>query len=161
MHVYCPFFQLPLFTLWWWNTYIADSHRANIPLHLSLFSKTWRLMPSYRWESSPLFIMCSSNVPTMAPKLLLMAFAPCLCRTRPVITHLSSSVPSRPPGEGLKEHTQTATGYNIILRKVLEDFLFLLFVRKLLSSDRNPPIDDLIKSGILPILVKCLERDDK
>uniref|UniRef100_A0A8C8LS82 Importin subunit alpha n=1 Tax=Oncorhynchus tshawytscha TaxID=74940 RepID=A0A8C8LS82_ONCTS len=27
--------------------------------------------------------------------------------------------------------------------------------RKLLSSDRNPPIDDLIKSGILPILVKC------
>uniref|UniRef100_A0A9J8BWQ9 Importin subunit alpha n=1 Tax=Cyprinus carpio carpio TaxID=630221 RepID=A0A9J8BWQ9_CYPCA len=32
--------------------------------------------------------------------------------------------------------------------------------RKLLSSDRNPPIDDLIKCGILPILVKCLERDD-
>jgi hypothetical protein len=32
--------------------------------------------------------------------------------------------------------------------------------RKLLSSDRNPPIDDLTKSGILPILVKCLERDD-
>ncbi|KAG7267157.1 hypothetical protein CRUP_009412 [Coryphaenoides rupestris] len=31
---------------------------------------------------------------------------------------------------------------------------------KLLSSDRNPPIDDLIKSGILPILVRCLERDD-
>ncbi|XP_063605317.1 importin subunit alpha-3-like isoform X1 [Penaeus indicus] len=29
--------------------------------------------------------------------------------------------------------------------------------RKLLSSDRNPPIDDLIQSGILPILVKCLE----
>lgn len=32
--------------------------------------------------------------------------------------------------------------------------------RRLLSSDRNPPIDDLIESGILPILVKCLERDD-
>lgn len=32
--------------------------------------------------------------------------------------------------------------------------------RKLLSSDRNPPIDDLISSGILPILVKCLARDD-
>lgn len=29
--------------------------------------------------------------------------------------------------------------------------------RKLLSSDRNPPIDDLISSGILPILVRCLE----
>uniref|UniRef100_A0A8C3A0I1 Importin subunit alpha n=1 Tax=Cyclopterus lumpus TaxID=8103 RepID=A0A8C3A0I1_CYCLU len=34
------------------------------------------------------------------------------------------------------------------------------FCRKLLSSDRNPPIDDLIKSGILPILVHCLDRDD-
>lgn len=32
--------------------------------------------------------------------------------------------------------------------------------RKLLSSDRNPPIDALISSGILPILVKCLECHD-
>jgi len=32
--------------------------------------------------------------------------------------------------------------------------------RKLLSSDRNPPIDDLIASGILPILVQCLACDD-
>lgn len=32
--------------------------------------------------------------------------------------------------------------------------------RKLLSSDRNPPIDALIVSGILPILVKCLECHD-
>ncbi|KAG8196256.1 hypothetical protein JTE90_023812 [Oedothorax gibbosus] len=32
--------------------------------------------------------------------------------------------------------------------------------RKLLSSDRNPPIDDLINSGILPILVHCLQRHD-
>ncbi|XP_058791598.1 importin subunit alpha-3 isoform X2 [Phymastichus coffea] len=32
--------------------------------------------------------------------------------------------------------------------------------RKLLSSDRNPPIDPLIESGILPILVKCLEQHD-
>lgn len=32
--------------------------------------------------------------------------------------------------------------------------------RKLLSSDRNPPIDDLINSGILPILVHCLTKDD-
>nr|KAF7438270.1 hypothetical protein H0235_000661 [Vespula pensylvanica] len=30
--------------------------------------------------------------------------------------------------------------------------------RKLLSSDRNPPIDPLIQSGILPILVRCLEQ---
>lgn len=32
--------------------------------------------------------------------------------------------------------------------------------RKLLSSDRNPPIDPLIESGILPILVRCLEQND-
>ncbi|XP_043274802.1 importin subunit alpha-3 [Venturia canescens] len=33
-------------------------------------------------------------------------------------------------------------------------------VRKLLSSDRNPPIDPLIESGILPILVHCLEQEN-
>lgn len=32
--------------------------------------------------------------------------------------------------------------------------------RKLLSSDRNPPIDALINSGILPVLVACLEIND-
>uniref|UniRef100_A0A1B6DZ56 Importin subunit alpha n=1 Tax=Clastoptera arizonana TaxID=38151 RepID=A0A1B6DZ56_9HEMI len=32
--------------------------------------------------------------------------------------------------------------------------------RKLLSSDKNPPIDALITSGILPILVNCLENDE-
>lgn len=32
--------------------------------------------------------------------------------------------------------------------------------RKLLSSDKNPPIDDLIDNGILPILVHCLSRSD-
>ncbi|XP_074593597.1 karyopherin alpha3 [Brevipalpus obovatus] len=32
--------------------------------------------------------------------------------------------------------------------------------RKLLSSDKNPPIDELILGGILPILVSCLERSD-
>lgn len=29
-----------------------------------------------------------------------------------------------------------------------------------MSSDRNPPIDDLISSGILPILVECLRLTD-
>lgn len=33
--------------------------------------------------------------------------------------------------------------------------------RKLLSSDRNPPIDPLIQSGILPILVRCLEQHNR
>ena len=32
--------------------------------------------------------------------------------------------------------------------------------RKLLSSDRNPPIDALINSGILPVLVRCLNCAD-
>lgn len=32
--------------------------------------------------------------------------------------------------------------------------------RKLLSSDRNPPIDALIQSGILPVLVGCLSSTD-
>lgn len=32
--------------------------------------------------------------------------------------------------------------------------------RKLLSSDRNPPINDLINSDILPVLVNCLKRHD-
>ena len=32
--------------------------------------------------------------------------------------------------------------------------------RKLLSSDKNPPIDSLIQSGIMPILVDCLENDE-
>ena len=38
---------------------------------------------------------------------------------------------------------------------------FSLAARKLLSSDRNPPIDDLIQSGILPILVESLKREDQ
>uniref|UniRef100_A0AC35TT41 Importin subunit alpha n=1 Tax=Rhabditophanes sp. KR3021 TaxID=114890 RepID=A0AC35TT41_9BILA len=33
--------------------------------------------------------------------------------------------------------------------------------RKLLSSDKNPPIDDLISSDILPILVECLNTEQK
>lgn len=33
--------------------------------------------------------------------------------------------------------------------------------RRLLSSDRNPPIDRLIHSGILPVLVRCLQEHDK
>lgn len=32
--------------------------------------------------------------------------------------------------------------------------------RKLLSCDRNPPIDALIANGILPILIRCLECHD-
>ncbi|XP_012262741.2 importin subunit alpha-3 [Athalia rosae] len=41
-----------------------------------------------------------------------------------------------------------------------EQLIAVQSARKLLSSDRNPPIDALILSGILPILVHCLERHD-
>lgn len=33
--------------------------------------------------------------------------------------------------------------------------------RKLLSSDKNPPIDQIIEAGMLPILVDCLKKDDQ
>lgn len=33
--------------------------------------------------------------------------------------------------------------------------------RKILSADRNPPIDALIRSGILPVLVECLQNYEK
>lgn len=33
--------------------------------------------------------------------------------------------------------------------------------RKILSSDRNPPIDPLINSGMLPVLVCCLEQHNR
>lgn len=32
--------------------------------------------------------------------------------------------------------------------------------RKLLSSEKNPPIDELIAAGILPVLVRCLAHGD-
>lgn len=33
--------------------------------------------------------------------------------------------------------------------------------RKLLSSDKNPPIDQIIEANMLPVLVECLSRDDQ
>lgn len=33
--------------------------------------------------------------------------------------------------------------------------------RKLLSSDKNPPIDQIIQANMLPILVDCLTKDDQ
>lgn len=72
---------------------------------------------------------------------------------------LSSSVLYKQPGESLT-HEQTRIETSAVFTWSFWRSFFSS-VRKLLSSDRNPPIDDLIKSGILPILVKCLERDDK
>jgi importin subunit alpha-4/3 len=34
-------------------------------------------------------------------------------------------------------------------------------VRKLLSSDKNPPIDQIIEAGMLPLLVECLSKNDQ
>lgn len=33
--------------------------------------------------------------------------------------------------------------------------------RKLLSSDKNPPIDQIIEANMLPVLVECLTKDDQ
>ncbi len=33
-------------------------------------------------------------------------------------------------------------------------------IRKLLSSDKNPPIDQIIQAKMLPLLVECLTKDD-
>jgi importin subunit alpha-4/3 len=33
--------------------------------------------------------------------------------------------------------------------------------RKLLSSDKNPPIDQIINAQMLPILVECLDKEDQ
>lgn len=74
----------------------------------------------------------------------------------PVTTLLSSSVLCRQPGGRYKNKSTT-----VVFVPVKNDTNLWFPPRKLLSSDRNPPIDDLIKSGILPILVKCLERNDK
>lgn len=40
-----------------------------------------------------------------------------------------------------------------------EQMSAITHARKLLSSDRNPPIDELIRSNILPILVSCLQSE--
>jgi len=48
-----------------------------------------------------------------------------------------------------------------VVRYSITVYYVYCFSRKLLSSDRNPPIDDLIASGIMPILVHCLTCNDK
>uniref|UniRef100_A0A5S6Q360 IBB domain-containing protein n=1 Tax=Trichuris muris TaxID=70415 RepID=A0A5S6Q360_TRIMR len=55
--------------------------------------------------------------------------------------------------------------YDLLLRNAQsadsdQQLVAIQQARKLLSSDRNPPIDGLIQSGILPILVNCLSRDE-
>lgn len=86
-----------------------------------------------------------------------------VCRMRPAITRAFSSAPFRPPGEWrLKCFVRVSADYQYEWNMDnLCEISLTSSCRKLLSSDRNPPIDDLIKSGILPILVHCLDRDDK
>ncbi|XP_065888002.1 importin subunit alpha-4-like [Dysidea avara] len=40
-----------------------------------------------------------------------------------------------------------------------EQLMAVQHARKMLSKDKNPPINDLIKSGIVPVLVACLASD--
>ena len=63
------------------------------------------------------------------------------------------------------DHEQTRRlNLEEILQKSQSDDLSIRFegiraARKLLSIDRNPPIDDLIHANFLPILVQCLSAD--
>lgn len=62
--------------------------------------------------------------------------------------------------------TETVTEYNSLQAivnsagsdNIEEQLNAVKAARKLLSSDKNPPIDELIRSGILPILVSCLQK---
>uniref|UniRef100_A0A8C8DJW9 Importin subunit alpha n=3 Tax=Oryzias TaxID=8089 RepID=A0A8C8DJW9_9TELE len=64
------------------------------------------------------------------------------------------------PHEDLCEDSDLDGDFRSVSFSFKYSFFTELFRKNLLSSDRNPPIDDLIKSGILPILVHCLDRDD-
>lgn len=77
-------------------------------------------------------------------------------RNVPIIDEFDESDPdTRPSTSKLEEIVANATSEDIGIQLTA-----VQQARKLLSSDRNPPIDDLIKSGILPILVGCLRRTD-
>ena len=43
--------------------------------------------------------------------------------------------------------------------KALIDLMHSFHYRKILSKDKNPPIDELISSGIVPVLVSCLQSE--
>lgn len=43
---------------------------------------------------------------------------------------------------------------------VEEKLAAIRYTRKLLSTDKNPPIDEIIDAGMLPVMVKALEFDD-
>ena len=62
----------------------------------------------------------------------------------------------------IRESTNSIRCYSMYVEFAHRPTDILLFsaARKLLSSDRNPPIDDLIQSGIMPVLVESLKRDD-
>ena len=69
-----------------------------------------------------------------------------------------------PDDEELRENLSTASLDTIVQKARSSDpatqLAAVQAARKLLSSDRNPPIDALINSGILPVLVNCLAVND-
>lgn len=66
--------------------------------------------------------------------------------------------------EDLRENLSTASLETIVEKarspEPATQLAAVQAARKLLSSDRNPPIDALINSGILPVLVNCLAASD-
>lgn len=118
----------------------------------SLCSKMTRSKQSWRWEPTSVEHSTGSASSPRHSNFASWSFR----RTPTVIIQSSSSVLCRQPGERRRSHSQTGC-----LSFTRAWHSFPSSSRKLLSSDRNPPIDDLIKSGILPTLVKCLEKNDK
>ena len=69
-------------------------------------------------------------------------------------------------GEGIDDDQDTSRSLNLddLVKRALSDDATVRFeavraARKLLSIDRNPPIDQLIQHQFLPILVQCLKLD--
>ncbi|UYV77513.1 KPNA4 [Cordylochernes scorpioides] len=73
------------------------------------------------------------------------------------------NVPITNPEEEEADKTVNQCNLETIVQKArstdpAEQLAGVQAARKLLSSDQNPPIDNLINSGILPILVHCLKQ---
>lgn len=122
---------------------------------LSLRSKMTHSKQSLRWE--PVSLERSTGFARSPRRSNFTSWF--FRRTPTVIIQSSSSVLYRQPGE--RRLTRSLARSQDVCHSWRPDACFPSSSRKLLSSDRNPPIDDLIKSGILPTLVKCLEKNDK
>lgn len=82
----------------------------------------------------------------------------CLQKKRNIPLELSTEaeieVTDKPPLLNLQEIVEHANSDDPAVR-----LLVVQSARKLLSSDRHPPIDELISCNLLPMLVSCLDSE--